>query len=121
MHEFKTPRLNREFRTIQAMIKIYCRKNHGSRNGLCENCKKLEEYAKLRLIHCPFGEEKPVCVKCPVHCYKPEMRQKAKEVMRFSGPKMLWHHPILAIRHLFFDSKKEAPQISKKTGKHPSI
>jgi hypothetical protein len=115
MPEFNTPRLDREYRTIRAMIKIYCRELHNSHNGLCEECRKIEEYAKLRLINCPFGEEKPVCVKCPVHCYKPDMRQKVKEIMRYSGPKMLRHHPILAIRHLLFDSKREAPQIKKKT------
>lgn len=114
MSEFNTPRLDREFRTIKAMIKIYCRELHHSANGLCDECKRLEEYAKLRLTNCPFGEEKPVCVKCPVHCYKPDMREKVKEVMRYSGPKMLWHHPILAIRHLLFDSKRETPQIKKK-------
>jgi len=115
MSEFNTPRLDREYRTIRAMIEIYCRDFHNSRNGLCEECQKIEEYAKLRLMNCPFSEEKPVCAKCPVHCYKPDMRRKVKEIMRYSGPKMLMHHPILAIRHLFFDLKRETPQIKNKS------
>jgi hypothetical protein len=28
------------------------------------------------------------------------MREKIREVMRFSGPRMIFHHPIMAIRHL---------------------
>lgn len=117
MSEFETPRLDREFRTIRAMIEIYCREHHGCLSVLCDECKRLLEYAKLRLIHCPFGEEKPICAKCPVHCYKPDMRQQVKDVMRYSGPKMVWHHPILAVRHLLFDSKKAAPPLLKKTSK----
>ena len=47
-----------------------------------------------------FMENKTFCSNCRVHCYKPEMREKIREVMRFSGPRMLLCHPILAVWHV---------------------
>lgn len=102
-------RLLRERRTIRAMIGIYCRAHHGTgHNGagrrgggddLCDECAELHDYAMARLDHCPFGCDKTTCAKCPIHCYKPEMRERVRTVMRFAGPRMLTRHPILAILH----------------------
>jgi len=91
----------REKITVSKMIRIYCRFKHGTRNELCPDCKQLEDYAHKRLEHCRFGEEKPACEKCPVHCYKPECREKIREVMRFAGPRMVFFHPVEAVRHLW--------------------
>lgn len=68
---------------------------------LCPQCQALLDYAHKRLEHCKFGEDKPSCTRCPVHCYKPAMRQQIRQVMRYSGPRMLLHNPVLAIRHLW--------------------
>lgn len=51
-------------------------------------------------------ETKTFCSNCRVHCYKPAMREKIRQVMRFSGPRMLFYHPMLAIRHVV-ESKRE--------------
>jgi len=91
----------REKNTVSKMIRIYCRFKHGMRNALCPDCRQLEDYAHKRLEHCQFGEEKPSCEKCPMHCYKPEYREKIREVMRFAGPRMLFFHPVEAVRHLW--------------------
>jgi uncharacterized Fe-S cluster-containing protein len=96
----------REKKTVSLMIGLYCKKNHGKRTGLCPECAALNEYARLRSDKCPFMETKTFCSNCKVHCYKPEMREKIKEIMRFSGPRMIFYHPIMAIRHLI-ESKKE--------------
>lgn len=104
------PRMTREARTIEAMIRIYCRGQHGTREGLCPECTTLQEYAGLRLEKCPFQEEKTTCAKCPVHCYRPAMREQIRVVMRYAGPRMLWRHPVLAIMHLLVDSRREAPR-----------
>jgi hypothetical protein len=88
------------------MIGLYCKKNHGKHGGLCPKCAALNEYAQLRSDKCPFMETKTFCSNCKVHCYKPEMREKIKEVMRFSGPRMIFYHPIMDIRHLI-ESKRE--------------
>jgi len=52
-----------------------------------------------RLSKCPFGDDKGKCANCSIHCYKPDLRQKIKAVMRFSGPRMFLYHPIDLIRH----------------------
>lgn len=91
---------------VSYMIALYCRKKHHSRNGLCPECQALEEYARMRSDKCPFMETKTFCSNCKVHCYTPPMREKIKEVMRFSGPRMIFHHPIAAVRHVIA-SKKE--------------
>ncbi|MGQ9913037.1 MAG: nitrous oxide-stimulated promoter family protein [Thermogutta sp.] len=105
-------RIRRERATISAMIRIYCQKNHASAKNLCEDCQALLDYSLCRLDRCIFGEEKPTCVHCPVHCYKPAMRERVRAVMRFSGPWMMFYHPILTVLH-FWDGRKKAP------GDHP--
>ncbi len=95
----------REKEVVSLMISLYCRKKHGCKE-LCHECAALDAYAKSRSDHCPFMESKTFCSNCKVHCYKPDMRQKIREVMAFSGPRMIFYHPILAIRHVI-ESKKE--------------
>jgi hypothetical protein len=94
------PRMEREKRTMEAMVDLFCKAQHGDRNGLCPECEELFEYALARLETCPFSTEKPTCAKCPVHCYKPVMRERIRTIMRYSGPRMLIHHPVLALHHL---------------------
>lgn len=89
-----------EMKTVGAMIDLFCVNFHRS-PALCASCAELKNYARLRLEYCRFGAEKPACVKCPVHCYKPEMRAKIREVMRHAGPKMLISHPWLSLIHLW--------------------
>jgi|CXWL01.1.fsa_nt_gi hypothetical protein len=111
-------RLGREWRTLEAMITISCRDLHGGRRGaLCADCDALRQYAHLRLCRCPFGVDKPTCANCKVHCYKPEMRERARQVMRHAGPKMLLRHPVLAFFHLVIDERRPAPE--KPTKRRP--
>lgn len=94
------PQLGRERKTIVAMIRLYCRMQHASEGAApCDDCRQLEDYALARLDRCPFGESKPTCARCPIHCYKPAMRERIRAVMRFSGPRMMLRHPLLALRH----------------------
>ncbi|NUQ66189.1 MAG: nitrous oxide-stimulated promoter family protein [Pirellulales bacterium] len=83
------------------MLDIYCRAHHGRRKELCSQCQDVLSYSLCRLNNCPFGAEKPACSDCPIHCYKRSMREQVREVMRYSGPRMLWRHPILALLHLW--------------------
>jgi len=107
------PRIKREKKTIEAMVHIYCNNHHESQGELCQECNELLEYAKMRLDKCPFQEKKTTCGKCLVHCYQPQMREKVKGVMRYSGPRMLLHHPVLAMHHAV-DGFKKPKKISKK-------
>lgn len=102
------PRMQRESKTIEAMIGLYCHDHHGSKDELCPECSELWDYALVRLDKCPFRENKPRCVKCPVHCYKPDMREKVRAVMRYAGPRMLRRHPVLSVLHLI-DSLRKTP------------
>lgn len=103
-----------EKKVVATMISIYCRSTHHTKNTLCEECDKLLSYAHQRLEKCPFGEEKPTCASCPVHCYKPAMRQEIKEVMRMAGPRMLFLHPIETVKHYYKERKRER-DFSKRT------
>ncbi len=80
------------------MIGLYCRLKH-SQKTLCEDCRNLENYAHDRLERCPFGEKKPVCKKCSIHCYTFEQRKKIKKVMRFSGSRMVFFSPREMFEH----------------------
>ena len=94
-------RLAREARTVGLMIGLYCRRFHRPRPGApCPECEGLRAYALERIARCPHGERKPVCARCPVHCYRPQRREEIRRVMRFAGPRMLLVHPVLAIGHL---------------------
>lgn len=92
-------RIRQEQEIVEQMIHLYCRQKEGH-TKLCPDCKELLQYAHARLSRCPFGEKKTTCRLCTVHCYKPDMRKKMQEVMRFAGPRMMLYHPIAAIRHL---------------------
>lgn len=106
-------RRERERQTITAMLRLYCRAHHPSHGpGLCPTCAALQAYAGLRLERCRFGEDKPACARCTVHCYKADMRQRVRQVMLWAGPRMLLRHPLLAIRHLI-DGRKPVPPIDR--------
>ena len=93
-------RLARERVTMGKMVGIYCSAHHERPDGgLCAECRQFLDYAETRLHKCPYGEQKPTCANCPVHCYKPVQREHARKIMRYAGPRMLLRHPILAIAH----------------------
>ena len=92
-------KMETEIKTVGLMIDFYCRGHHGSKDNLCDECRELFDYVKKRLEKCPFKEKKPKCSQCNVHCYNADMRGKIKAVMRYSGPRMLYRHPILSGKH----------------------
>ena len=104
-----------EKETVDCMIGIYCRGVHGTKRGeLCEACCQLQAYADLRTEKCPFMETKTFCSACTVH----------RELMKYAGPRMLFVHPLLAIRHVHITlrNKKKQKEIStrEKGEKHVS-
>lgn len=102
----------REKALVSEMIALYCKKKHGGKT-LCPECAALDAYARMRSDKCPFMETKTFCSNCKVHCYQPEMREKIREVMRFSGPRMLFHHPGAAVRHTI-ETIREKRRLEKK-------
>lgn len=103
----------REKELVSQMIALYCRRKHGGK-ALCPDCAALDSYARQRSDKCPFMETKTFCSNCRVHCYKPEMRERIRAVMRFSGPRMIFHHPVTALRHVI-ETRREKRRLEKTT------
>jgi hypothetical protein len=101
-------RMAREARTVEAMLRLYCRGHHRAGDGLCTGCEGLRQYALDRLRRCPFQERKTTCAKCPVHCYRPDRRGEIRAVMRYAGPRMVIRHPLLTLHHLL-DGRRDLP------------
>ena len=95
-----TEQAEREMKTLEFMIGIYCRKKHKHKDGLCSECQDLLDYARLRRSLCPFGDKKTFCSNCKIHCYKPEMHEKMRNVMKFAGPRMMFYDPKQAFNHV---------------------
>ena len=100
----------KEKKTLRVMIEVYCRGKHKHKGKLCPECQKLLDYALLRTEKCPFMETKTFCSNCRVHCYRPDMREKIRAVMRWAGPRMLLHHPVAAARHVI-ETKREKKKL----------
>lgn len=95
-------RIAADERTVMAMARIYCRGHHHDHapgQDLCPDCAEVIAYAQARTRACP-RKHRGTCDTCPHPCYKPVMRARIREIMAYSGPRMLFHHPIMAIRHL---------------------
>ncbi|APG19498.1 nitrous oxide-stimulated promoter family protein [Kosakonia radicincitans] len=106
------PRILREKLTIRKMIALYQRACADAVSSESHYV-NLFAYAEKRLDKCVFGEEKPACKQCPVHCYQPAKREEMKQIMRWAGPRMLWRHPVLTVRHLI-DDKRPVPELPEK-------
>jgi hypothetical protein len=118
---FDRGRLQREWRTMQAMMAIYCA-GHGhvrtAGKSFCAGCTGFLDYAARRLEKCPYGPAKPTCAKCPIHCYKPQPREFARQMMRYSGPRMLLWHPWLSMMHFVDKARRvEHPMEMRRHGR----
>ena len=102
--------ITREKKMVVAMVKTFCENHHNTRNSLCPNCVKIQEYAINRLENCRFQEKKPVCGRCGLKCYNTKFKDNTEKVFRYSGPRMFFQHPILGIQHIF-DSFKNNDQL----------
>lgn len=116
-------RIADEKKVVALMIRMYCRRHcrQQGHNGktdqinrtdtslLCPECATLLDYALRRLDSCRFGNGKPSCRKCPVHCYRADMRERIRTVMRWAGPRMIFRHPIAATRHLLRELRSPEP------------
>ena len=96
-----------EMATVKKLLEIYCRAHHGNNLSLCEECEALLDYARARVERCPHMETKTFCSACQTHCYAPKMREKIREAMRYSGPRMLLHAPVMALRHMFIEWREK--------------
>lgn len=116
-----TRKKEKDIRVLADFVSIFCRENHSdgnkslfsirddrlqqSLNGgsmmLCQDCQKLFTHGIAKLLQCPY-DPKPMCKKCPTHCYAPGYRERMREVMRFSGLYLVKHGRIDLMFHYFF-------------------
>jgi hypothetical protein len=68
---------------------------------LCQDCGRLFQHGVAKLLQCPY-DPKPMCKKCPTHCYAPDYREKMRQVMRFSGPYLIKHGRLDLLLHYLF-------------------
>lgn len=101
----KRLKIEREKLVVEKMIQMYCKGNHRT-DCLCDDCHALFKYAEKRLNQCPWKDDKPFCSHCTISCYEKEQQEQIKTVMRYAGPRMIYHHPILALQHMW-EAKKD--------------
>ena len=103
----------RDAQTLRVMTQMYCENHHrtnGKRAGenkdgnagddvLRKQCSAVLAYSLERTAKCPH-EHKGNCKECSIHCYKPDMRAAIKDIMSYAGPRMLYAHPLLALRYV---------------------
>lgn len=86
---------------LEQFIRIYCEGKHRTPKGtLCPECADLLAYAEQRLRRCPH-DPKPACKHCPIHCYRPAYRERIREVMRYSGKRLILKGRLDLLRHYF--------------------
>ncbi len=94
-------RLAKQQELVHYMITLYCKGKHATAKWqLCDSCLELAQYVDMRTASCPHGDSKPFCSHCKIHCYKSDMQCRIKDVMRYSGPRLLLHRPLSAVRHM---------------------
>ncbi|MFI3283959.1 MAG: nitrous oxide-stimulated promoter family protein [Erysipelotrichaceae bacterium] len=83
---------NKEIDIVKLMIQLYIKKHPEEMNDLAE-------YATNKIQKCPCMETKTFCSKCTIHCYDEKHHLQIKKVMRYSGPRMIFYHPMLTLKH----------------------
>ena len=110
----QTKFIQQEQATIGSMIGLFCHAKHDTTTTeLCQECQDLLDYARERVAHCLFLTEKPVCAKCPVHCYKAPYKERIREVMRYSGPRLIFKDPIAVMRHLHLTLRHDSEPVAR--------
>jgi hypothetical protein len=112
--------LQKDLRTLATFIRIYCTHKHkdqpkapvalnthdveaiaGRPILLCADCRKLLGHAFVKRSRCPM-DPKPACKHCPSHCYHPAYRQRIRQVMKYSGRRLVLTGRLDYLYHLLF-------------------
>jgi hypothetical protein len=105
----------RDLKVLVRFIGIYCNARHdadirevielpsclGKPDQLCPECAALVAYGIQKRLLCPL-DPKPSCRRCPIHCYSRNYRARIREIMAFSGRRMILRGRLDYIRHYFF-------------------
>ena len=107
IHKKEDIKREKEKKVVKLMILKYCKGNNHLGEP-CDDCSKLIQYVDTRIDNCPFMETKTYCSNCKVHCFKLDMQQQIKKVMKYSGPRMLFSHPIMVLDHIYQGMKNKS-------------
>lgn len=107
----------KDLKVLATFIHVYCESRHreegnvplpeemaemcGKDVRLCSGCRALLDYALQKRRTCPL-DPKPSCKNCHIHCYSKEYRAKIREIMAFSGRKMIMRGRVDYLWHYFF-------------------
>jgi len=85
----------------QARVNVGLREIAGKETLLCRECAGVLEQALEKRRNCPL-EPKPSCKKCRIHCYGKDHRARMREIMAFSGRRMILRGRLDYLRHYLF-------------------
>lgn len=110
-----TKQQKKDIRLIGKFVEVYCAGKHGTSarstfklpatlgdRRLCPECTAFMEYAVGQRTKCPLEAEKPSCKKCRIHCYAKIQRDKVREIMAYSGRRLMLRGRLDYIWHYFF-------------------
>lgn len=116
MEQF-TEKQKKDLKVLVSFVQTYCLAKHerqaeaalppelentlGKGVTLCPDCAGLVAYAVEKRRKCPL-EPKPSCKHCHIHCYSKEHRARVREIMAFSGRRMIMRGRLDYLWHYFF-------------------
>ena len=105
----------KDIRLIGKFVEVYCAGKHGGaehaparlpaglgERNLCPECRAFLEYAVTKRLKCPLEAEKPTCKHCRIHCYDRPRREKVREIMSYSGRRLMMRGRLDYLWHYFF-------------------
>ena len=108
-----------DLKVLAKFIQVYCHAKHepGSRlpaplppelaSGrcgtfdLCPECAGILAHGIMKRRKCPL-DPKPTCKGCHIHCYSKEYRARIREIMAFSGRRLIMRGRLDYLWHYFF-------------------
>ena len=113
--EAVTRQQKKDISLIGKFVEVYCAGKHrdaecstvalpaglGERI-LCPECASFLEYAITKRLRCPLEAEKPTCKHCRIHCYDKPRREKVRQIMSYSGRKLMMMGRVDYLWHYFF-------------------
>lgn len=106
----------KDLKILASFIELFCHARHDRKKAgevtipeilqgkrsprtICAECAELLEHGMKKRALCPLNP-KPSCKSCHIHCYTPAYREKIREIMAYSGKRMimrgrfdyLWHY-----------------------------
>ena len=104
----------KDINILALFVYVFCKDHHSgitknyyksqyfkAERDYCPACTDFLEYAIGRRLCCPLPS-KSSCKKCHVHCYRPGHREKVKEIMRYSGRKLITRGRFDLLIHYLF-------------------